>query len=287
MSRSSAGWRALIAILALPEAPLLDLAQADVPPQASRVIGSFLDSARLLGCRTAELHLALASDLHDPAFTPEAYTTTFQAYLHRTMRELTGRIMSQLRSRLDSLMEADRAQAEAVLALEGQIFERIDRLLDHPVRAAIIRIHGDYHLGQVLYTGSDFMIIDFEGEPARALLERRMKRSALQDVAGMLRSFHYAAYAAYFAHSQNGRLEPGLEPWARFWHLWVSAAYLKAYLEVAGDAPFIPRDPADLRLLLDAYVVEKAVYELGYELNNRPSWARIPLQGIVQVAATG
>jgi maltose alpha-D-glucosyltransferase/alpha-amylase len=131
------------------------------------------------------------------------------------------------------------------------------------------------------------MIIDFEGEPARPLSERKMKRSPLQDVAGMLRSFHYAAYAAYFTQAPDGAPAPELEAWARFWHQWVSAAYLKSYLDVADRAPFLPSSSADLKLLLNAYLVEKAVYELGYELNNRPSWARIPLQGILQTVRAG
>ena len=126
------------------------------------------------------------------------------------------------------------------------------------------------------------MIIDFEGEPARPLSERRMKRSPLQDVAGMLRSFHYAAYAAYFNQAQDGAPIRELEPWARFWHLWVSAAYLKTYMEVVRDAAFLPSSPDEVKLLLDVYLVEKAVYELGYELNNRPGWVTIPLEGILE-----
>ncbi len=103
----------------------------------------------------------------------------------------------------------------------------------------------------------------------------------------MLRSFHYAAYAAYFAQGQDGRPAPELEAWARFWHLWVSVAYLQSYLAVADGAAFMPADPEDLKLLLDVYLVEKAVYELGYELNNRPGWVQIPLQGILQTVRAG
>ena len=152
-----------------------------------------------------------------------------------------------------------------------------------------IRCHGDYHLGQVLYTGKDFFIIDFEGEPARPLSERRIKRSPLRDVAGMLRSFHYAAYAALFEQEASGVYASHpesltvLEPWARVWYLWVSAVFLKTYLEVASKAPFLPRTREELQVMLDAYLLEKAVYELGYELNSRPDWIRIPLQGISQL----
>jgi maltose alpha-D-glucosyltransferase/alpha-amylase len=182
---------------------------------------------------------------------------------------------------LDTLPEAGRRDAERVLALEGSIAARFDTLLVRPIHALRSRIHGDYHLGQVLFTGEDFIIIDFEGEPARPLSERQMKRSPLQDVAGMLRSFHYAAYAAYFSQARD------LEQWARFWHLWVSVAYLKTYLDVVSGAAFLPSSSDELKLLLDAYLLEKAVYELGYELNNRPDWVIIPLQGILQTVQPG
>jgi maltose alpha-D-glucosyltransferase/alpha-amylase len=139
----------------------------------------------------------------------------------------------------------------------------------------------------VLSTGTDFVIIDFEGEPARSLSERRLKRSPLRDVAGMLRSFHYAAYAALFRSSAGGvvRAEDraALEPWARFWYAWVAATFLRAYLATAGDASFLPRRREEFAVLLDAFLTEKAIYELAYELNNRPHWAGIPLQGILQV----
>ena len=150
------------------------------------------------------------------------------------------------------------------------------------------RIHGDYHLGQILFTGNDFVIIDFEGEPARALEERRKKRSPLQDVAGMLRSFHYAAYAPLLQRESGKNLAQEqmqvMGDWAQYWQTWVSAAFLKTYLEVAGNSIFIPQGREELALLLDVYLLDKAVYELGYELNNRPTWVRIPLDGISQLA---
>lgn len=280
--RAHAGSSLAAEDLALPKTPLLDLARHGVPAQAEQLIGPYLASARLLGRRTAELHLALCSDPADPAFAPEPFTPEFQAYLHRSMRSLTDRMMQLLRDRFDALPAAGQADAVRVLALEGEIAARFDTLLARPISALRARIHGDYHLGQVLYTGDDFMIIDFEGEPARPLRERQMKRSPLQDVAGMLRSFHYAAYAAYFAEAGAGASTSALEPLARYWHRWVSVAFLRTYLDVAEGAAFLPPSPDNLRLLLDAYLLEKAVYELGYELNNRPAWVRIPLQGILQ-----
>jgi maltose alpha-D-glucosyltransferase/alpha-amylase len=178
-----------------------------------------------------------------------------------------------------------RRKANTVLSLEGNARQHFQRFAGRKLSAMLTRIHGDYHLGQVLFTGDDFVLIDFEGEPARSLEERRQKRSPLQDVAGMLRSFHYAAYAPLLQSTGQGLDEDlqALGRWAYYWQKSVSAAFLKTYLEVSRDAQFIPQSREELAFLLDAYVLDKAVYELGYELNNRPSWLRIPLEGIAQL----
>lgn len=274
------------AAIALPRESLLELTERELPALAYELIGAYLESAQLLGQRTAELHLALASQTDDPSFAPEPFTLNYQRPLHQGMRNLTGRVLQLLRQRLKKLPETIRPEAQQVLDLEAEILKRFHSLLEGKITALRTRTHGDYHLGQVLYTGKDFMIIDFEGEPARTLQERRLKRSPLQDVAGMLRSFHYAAYAAFFEQIAQGVVQPQeqarLETWARFWHVWVSTAFLKTYLAVVGPAPFQPQSPVEVRILLDAYLLEKAVYELGYELNNRPDWVKIPLQGILQ-----
>ncbi len=271
----------------LPGQPLLELAQTPIPEQAAQTIGPYLDSARLLGQRTAELHLALASRPEDPVFGLEPFSPAYRRYLQADMHKLADGIFPLLRSHLDDLPAAARGPADAALALEGRIVQHFDVLLAGDITALRQRIHGDYHLGQVLYTGDDFMIIDFEGEPARPLSERRQKGSPLQDVAGMLRSFHYAAYAAYFYAVDRPDHSPraaDLETWARHWHLWVSVAYLQGYLETAAGAAFMPARREELKALLDGYLLSKAVYELGYELNNRPHWVAIPLQGILQTA---
>ena len=266
----------------LPEDSLLELIKQPLAAQAEACIGAYLQSARLLGQRTAELHVALASDATDPAFAPERFTIAFQRSLHKSMHSLTTRIMQLLWGRFDSLPESARPDARRVLDREPEIASRFDTLLGPPFSALRTRIHGDYHLGQVLYTGSDFMIIDFEGEPARPLAERRQKRSALQDVAGMLRSFHYAAYAAFFEQVTGGLQPSDVETFTQYWHGWVSVAYLQSYMQIARSAAFLPQSNTELKTLLDAYLLEKAVYELGYELNNRPDWVKIPLQGILQ-----
>jgi len=177
--------------------------------------------------------------------------------------------------------------AAKVGALEGEIINRYKPLFQRNISARRIRIHGDYHLGQVLWTGKDFVIIDFEGEPAVALSERLIKRSALRDVAGMIRSFHYAAYFGLEQQVERGRLSPEnratYEPWARFWNLAVSASFLRAYLKALGSSEILPSTSEERRMVLQAYLLNKAIYEIGYELNNRPAWLKIPLQGVLHL----
>ncbi|MBK9712478.1 MAG: putative maltokinase [Kouleothrix sp.] len=268
-------------------ASLLDLAGREIPPAARELAGAYLASAELLGRRTAELHLALSGDPGDPDFAPEPFGEQYRAALYQSMRGRAARSFQTLRAGLAALPDSLHADAERVLAAEPQVFERIRAAIEQPIDAVRTRIHGDYHLGQVLYTGDDFYIIDFEGEPARPLSERRVKSSPLQDVAGMLRSLHYAPYAVLLGQAPGVTFVPervaALEPWARFWHRWVSAAFLKSYLATTGPAPFLPPARGELHALLDAYLLDKAIYELAYELNNRPTWVRIPLEGILQL----
>jgi maltose alpha-D-glucosyltransferase/alpha-amylase len=191
-----------------------------------------------------------------------------------------------LRRQFNRLPESLRPLALQVLEHEKDLMNRFKDLLDSRIGALRIRCHGDYHLGQVLFNGSDFIIIDFEGEPARPISERRIKRSALRDVAGMLRSFQYAAHAALLRRCEAGATPADLErltPWADFWQRWVSAEFLKSYLQAAAGGRFIPGSRDELRILLGALLLEKAVYELSYELNNRPDWVGIPLRGIQQL----
>src|SRR3569832_1395144 len=149
-------------------------------------------------------------------------------------------------------------------------------LIEHKINAVRIRHHGAYHLGQGLYTGKDFLIIDFEGPPARPLSERLIKRSPLRDVAGMLRSFSYAARAVLFGKVSGSSVRPQdiavLEAWTRYFCGYVSALFLREYLRVAAKAPFVPHERKDLEVLLGVFMLEKAFYELGYELNHRPDW---------------
>jgi maltose alpha-D-glucosyltransferase/alpha-amylase len=175
--------------------------------------------------------------------------------------------------------------AREVLSARTDISRRLRSLLDRKIKAVRTRCHGDYHLGQVLYTGRDFVILDFEGEPARPVGERRLKRTPLRDVAGMLRSFQYASASALLSGRVRSEDMTTLEQWAGYWYAWVATAFLQAYVETAGDAVFLPKLADERRVLLDTHLLDKALYELAYELNNRPEWVRIPLRGIAQLVA--
>ncbi len=260
--------------------------EASSPPSiVYELIDTYVESAHLLGQRTAELHRALASLTDDPAFAPEPFSMLYQRSLYQAMRSQLVQTFALLRDRLPQLPEDVRREADSVLQREREIVQVYQRLLQQLLPAQRIRCHGDYHLGQVLYTGRDFVIIDFEGEPARPLSERRLKRSPLSDVAGMLRSFHYAASATLFDQTQRGLLHDTAraERWLRFWYGWVAAVFLQGYLEGLQSTTLIPSDPRQLAVLLEAYLMDKAIYELRYELGHRPSWLAIPLRGILEL----
>jgi len=266
-------------------ASLVRLAGAQIPASAREKIGIYIDSAATLGRRTAKMHLALAAPTGDPAFEPEPVVASDLEKLAADLREHAAKVFQALRTALPSLPDEliDRAadtlgRRTAILAQ----FRGIERINPGLVR---IRVHGDYHLGQVLSVRNDFVILDFEGEPTRPIGERRLKQLALKDVAGMLRSFSYAGYASLLNYSTRRPEDYGqLEPWAGFWVRWTSVSFLKAYLETAGDASFLPASLEQLERLLDAFLLDKALYELEYELNNRPAWVKIPLRGILDLA---
>jgi trehalose synthase-fused probable maltokinase len=253
----------------------------EVPSFARAVVNPYLDAAALLGQRTAEMHMALASEPRDPAFAPEAFTMEFQRDLEESIVGLMARVFVVLRDKIPTLPEDQRGRSVELAGQEQAIGSRFRAALSRPIHAMRTRIHGDYHLGQVLRAGSDFVIIDFEGEPARPIAERRIKRSPLQDVAGMLRSFHYAAFAPLLGENKIQATDAAkASAWAESWNTWVAERFLRKYFLTAGAASFLPQSQDDTRILLELHLLEKAIYELGYELNNRPTWVGIPLQGI-------
>ncbi len=252
-----------------------------IPEGVEDRIGGYLEFARLLGQRTAELHVALASRPDEPDFAPEPLNAMYRRSLYQASRTRVDQALDLLQSSLPKLPEEYRDAARRVLGLEKEIDRRLRVVVDAKIGGRRLRCHGDYHLGQVLFTGKDFRIMDFEGEPARPISERRLKRSPLRDVAGMLRSFHYAAVSALFSGRVRPEDIPTLGRWVDYWYHWVSVDFLKAYLDAAEDGDFLPPSEAGISALLDLCLIDKAVYELGYELNNRPTWVRIPLQGIL------
>jgi maltose alpha-D-glucosyltransferase/alpha-amylase len=244
----------------------------------------YLASAATLGRRTAEMHLLLG-EARDEAFRPEPFGRKAIDAFARQLEGHAIETLDLLRDRRASLPDAAREQAEAVLGLRDRLMQDIARVRAIESAGMQTRVHGDYHLGQVLRTEDDFVILDFEGEPARTLQERRARQSPLKDVAGMMRSFSYAAYAALFTFTVHA---PGdvqmLEPWADVWRHWAAATFLKNYMATMANSPLLPSgQPFDV--LLRALMIEKALYELHYELNNRPEWVRIPLTGIQKLAS--
>jgi maltose alpha-D-glucosyltransferase/alpha-amylase len=262
---------------------LLALLDESPPSHVAGSIGPYLESARLLGQRTGELHVALARPADDPNFAPEPFTDFYRHGLYQSMLGEASQTFRLLRRRLKSLPPALQSDAQLVLEHERDVRQRFRAIRDRRITALRTRTHGDYHLGQVLYTGKDFIIIDFEGEPARPISVRRLKQSPLRDIAGMLRSFHYAVNSTLIEQTTDVRPEDltALAPWTRLWYLWVGAAFLKAYFAVASQGAFLPQTQEELQVLLDAYLLEKALYELRYELNSRPDWVKVPLQGIL------
>jgi maltose alpha-D-glucosyltransferase/alpha-amylase len=259
----------------------------EIPEEAGSMIGSYLQDARLMGQRTAALHLTLASETEDPNFRPEPWTPYSQRGVFQSMRNLIRQNFQLLSQRLKVMPAERQAQARQVLALEETILQKLRRLWEGHIDAVRIRNHGDYHLGQLLHTGKDFLIIDFEGEPSIALSERRLKRSPLNDVAGMMLSFRYAAYAGLVQQTEHGSLQEGqtkaAASWQRYWSAWNSVAFLRSYLESSQGAPYLPPNETDLRILMEAAMLRSAVYKVGYELQNRPDWAKIPLQAILDL----
>jgi maltose alpha-D-glucosyltransferase/alpha-amylase len=262
------------------EAPLEQPSAELPPPFLMATERWYLASAELLGRRTAEMHLALA-DPDDAAFAPEPFGVEARDIVHREMTALAEQVLDLLAAKRDVIPDVLQPPVEAVLDAAPTLLERLDAMRGDAPAGVRIRIHGDYHLGQVLRTEEDFIILDFEGEPARSLAERRLKQPPLKDVAGMLRSFSYAAYAALFTFTLNASDDYALlAPWADAWQHWIGEAFLTSYRSTLGTDLGV-QDPWEFDRLLGAFILEKALYELRYELNNRPHWLGIPLVGIL------
>jgi maltose alpha-D-glucosyltransferase/alpha-amylase len=270
-----------------------------IPHEVLAALGPLVEDVARLGVRTAQMHQALADSTGEPAFEPEPLTANGQRQFAERTLQLIEETFELARKQAAVVTGRVRERDQGVLAREEQVAARIQDFAGRPIAVHKIRCHGDYHLGQVLITKSeekgtevilapachDFVIIDFEGEPARPLAQRREKQLALRDVAGMIRSFHYASRTG--ATSEKNAATPAdatrLDIWSEAWHFWMSAAFLEAYRRTAAGAIFLPKSSDDFERLLDACLLEKAVYELRYELNNRPDWVYLPLAALAEL----
>jgi maltose alpha-D-glucosyltransferase / alpha-amylase len=269
---------------AITAAALLELAEREPPAQARELIGAYLDTAELLGQRTAELHLALATDEDDANFAPLPFTTLYQRSLYQSMRSLVSLVCDDLRRYRADLPEGVRADVQTLLDGEQQLLERLRSITVGKIDAVRIRCHGDYHLAQVLDTGADLVIFDFEGESERPVLERRLKRAALEDVAAMLRSLHAATIAARQNTTTGGARQVAVrERHACFWTRWVGAAFLRAYLMTAGQAPIVPPTQEQRAVLLDVLLIEKVMQQIDGDLREQPERLPTALHHLAQV----
>jgi maltose alpha-D-glucosyltransferase / alpha-amylase len=296
----SDGWRHALGVIErfLDAAVTWDVAQATLPvpfdplvvaiPESARAtVGGYLESAAIIGRRTAELHLALNS--------PVAATDLGVAVLPRSdIHALADQVSAEARITIAHLGEMGITLPADAQLLVQELMARRSALLAAiasaaagiPDRVQTSRIHGDYHLGQVLHHEEDFSIVDFEGEPERPIEERRRLQSPLKDVAGMVRSFHYASGAGLTARrSRAGVAQEGarLSVWANWWRTWATVSFLQAYRSTAAGAPFLPADPAAMSHLLRLFLLDKALYEVRYELAHRPAWLRLPLSGVLEL----
>ncbi len=272
-----------VAIETLPQIKLFEKRKLSrMPPEILEWTGAaFFEQIGKLAQRTAEMHVALGSDVHDTAFTPVNYNGDYTVWLK-------NRLIHQFQNRLNTIENNLHKLDAPALELAHKFLDRKKdirkRFLDFDwtkLKGERIRIHGDYHLGQVLINGDDFFILDFEGEPESTIRDRKVKQPPLKDVAGMFRSFHYAIYATLFTHSEK-------YPYSReqlfqageLLYRYMVNVFLYTYVRSAQQGNLNIGYDTEIQFILDYCMLEKAVYELGYELNSRPSWAVIPLEGI-------
>jgi len=249
-----------------------------------RIRDEVFEKVELLGKRTAEMHLALLSGKGNAAFKPEKFDAAYIGFLQKHLGNLLDKRIKLLKENYSRLDDNARKLADDFINSEAVIRHFFEKIASSDLKSLRIRIHGDYHLGQVLYTGNDYLIIDFEGEPESSIADRKIKHSPLKDVAGMIRSFHYAVCSKlYFSDETKGINPLRLQKAADRWYKLITDAYVDSYLQTMGDIKGIFGNRTEMNFLLQLHLLEKSVYELGYELNGRPDWIRIPLKGIQQV----
>lgn len=254
----------------------------DFPEYIQELMGVVLpERVYQLGEFTALLHAALSQGHSDKDFNKEESSLHYQRSLYSGLQTITRTSLQNLKSNLKKFPEDIQEEAKEVLGMRSDILKCFKRIYDHKIPVMKIRTHGDYHLRQILWTGREFIMNSFEGDASKSFSERRIRRSAMRDLAAMIRSFHYAAYSSILSPEFNQQRKEGkLDEWAETWHYYISRLFIKGYFDKAGSGDFIPKDPEDFRILMHTFLLEKALSELTYEINNRPEWIIIPLRGI-------
>jgi maltose alpha-D-glucosyltransferase / alpha-amylase len=263
----------------------------DAEETAQELIGTYLESMRLLGQRTAELHAALISEPANPDFAPERFTDFYRSGLYHGILNRCSRMTDELRAALPHLPADAAAEARSLFGKQNEIRASLRFLRDERLNTMRIRIHGDYRLDQVLDTGRDFMIIDFEGDPRRPLSERRIKRSPLEDVASMLDSCYHAAHGALFGEAPGVIPQPenldALEAWAKFWFRWVARTFVRAYKDTMEHGPttraLLPSDQNHFRKLLIMFLLDQSFRSISEALAESPERIRIPAHAILEL----
>lgn len=242
------------------------------------------EHVELLARRTAQMHSALSVETGDKSFAPEKYSPAYRKWLFEHLRDLLNGRIEMLSSKRETLDDEARRMADVLIQKKDTILRFFEKIRKKPIKSLRTRIHGDYHLGQVLYTGTDFIIIDFEGEPESSIADRKIKHSPLKDVAGMIRSFHYAVSAKLFYSQETKNMDlDRLQRAADRWYFLIRETFTETYLDELGSDQKLYAGKGEINFLFLLHLLEKAIYEVGYELNGRPDWLKIPLKGIEQV----
>lgn len=258
-------------------------AYEDLPESLKEFVGGTVsEGIRLIGVRTGEMHKALASRTDKKQFAPEEFSLHYQRSLYAGLQSLVRGAFNNHQQNLEKLAPHVRAEAEDILSRKEQVLKMMKKIYRKKLDVLKIRIHGNYDLKQVVFTGKDLAILDFHSDPTRSFSERRLKRSPLRDVAGMIRSIYYVAHEGLlFKHGSTEKEEEEiqmLEPFAALWIHYVSTLFMRSYLDTVKDSAFLPKDKDDLKIMLDTYLLEKAIYSLNYELKKRPQWAIVPIR---------
>ncbi len=279
---------ALLAKMTPPAVPLSELVNVEPPEEVFELLGVYIKDAAKLGARTAEMHIALGKPSDLTAFQPEPISRNELIDISANMRYDVVKVFKLLEQKVRTAEAELATSIKSLLLYRPKVVDLLDRLATINEELTKIRCHGDYHLGQVLYSGGDFFILDFEGEPSKPLEQRIAKQTPLKDVAGMVRSFSYATYASLFlfTHNRAEDLEAFL-PWAKACEAWSSASFLKGYLTAMEGSSLVPADRGEFFRALLPFMIDKAFYEIFYEVNNRPDWLRVPVSSVLEYLKAG